>query len=220
MFDIVIKTDKGKFIDRVRCNARKATLGKGRDNLVHLRGFRIAPIHAQIEQTEKGIYIENRSGAAGSIQVNGVKADHYGPLRASDEIRIGSYCLHVGIAEDESSKEPGDQQGKSAPESAAVDPLMQTFVGHVSFQDEQGTEQTMDKESLISSEMRFLWRNRVHQEILLRMDLRRVDVGTMDDDELRASVERLIDEIICAWRWSSARTSSLPAAPVPARPPC
>ncbi|RMG57042.1 MAG: CpaF family protein [Gammaproteobacteria bacterium] len=193
MFDIVIKTDKGKLLDRIRCNARKATLGKGRDNLVQLRGWRIAPIHAQVEQTEKGIYIENRSDAAGTILVNGVKADHYGPLRASDEIAIGSYRLHVGIAEEDALAERAESED-AAPES--VDPLMQTFVGHVAVQDEQGDEQTLDKEALIGNEMRFLWRNRVHQEILLRMDLRRVDVGTMDDDELRANVQKLVDEII------------------------
>ena len=43
---------------------------------------------------------------------------------------------------------------------------------------------------------KFKYRNRVHEELLAAMDLRRTDVSSMDEDELRKHVKTLIKEII------------------------
>ena len=43
---------------------------------------------------------------------------------------------------------------------------------------------------------KFKYRNRVHEELLAAMDLRRTDVSSMDEDELRKHVKALIKEII------------------------
>jgi pilus assembly protein CpaF len=52
-----------------------------------------------------------------------------------------------------------------------------------------------EDESLFNSEQ-FMWRNRVHEELLHLMDLRRTDIGNMTEDQLRHHVDKLIKEII------------------------
>jgi len=66
MFDVIIITDKGKTTNRVRCNIKHCSIGKSRDNLVPIRGWRIAPIHCRIEMTDKGIYVEDTSEGIGT----------------------------------------------------------------------------------------------------------------------------------------------------------
>jgi len=43
---------------------------------------------------------------------------------------------------------------------------------------------------------KFKWRNRVHEELLAAMDLRRTDISSMDEDGLRKHVEGMVKEII------------------------
>ena len=48
----------------------------------------------------------------------------------------------------------------------------------------------------IQHDEKFKWRNRVHDELLAAMDLRRTDISSMDEDSLRKHVEKLVREII------------------------
>lgn len=97
MFDVIVITDKGKNTKRIRCAIKQCTIGKSRENLVQIRGWRIAPIHARLEMTDKGIYVEDVSEGVGT-SVNGSRIDYYGPLRSADVINIGSYDFRVGNA--------------------------------------------------------------------------------------------------------------------------
>ncbi|MCP3668888.1 MAG: Flp pilus assembly complex ATPase component, partial [Gammaproteobacteria bacterium] len=148
-----------------------------------------APVHARIKMTDKGIYIEDASQGIGT-NVNGERIDYYGPLRSADIINIGNYDFQVGNASGEDIEE--SPTPSSEPESLdEKDWIMETFIG-------QGI-QTDDKETSkvnVERQRIYLWRNRIHQELLRMMDLRRTDVGDMDEDELRIKVEQMIDEIM------------------------
>lgn len=52
------------------------------------------------------------------------------------------------------------------------------------------------KEESLGRQRLYMWRNRIHQEVLRMMDLRRTDVGSMDEDELRVRVEEMIAEVM------------------------
>ena len=56
MFDIVVTTDKGKSSETVRCNINHCTIGKSRDNLIQIRGWRVANIHAELEHRKRTVY--------------------------------------------------------------------------------------------------------------------------------------------------------------------
>lgn len=197
MFDVILKADKGKKSERIRCNINHCTIGKSRENLVQIRGWRVANVHAELEQTDKGIFIIDKSDGAG-LTVNGGRATHYGPLRSSDQIEIGSYVIKVGVSEAEADTADKETGGFAEERESGVDMthlrdtqsiLLKTMVGirpHI-----QGKS-----DEAIRKEKRYMWRNRVHQEILRQMDLRRTDVGSMSEEELRVSIELLINDVV------------------------
>ncbi len=189
MFDVIIITDKGKTTNRVRCNIKHCSIGKSRDNLVPIRGWRIAPIHCRIEMTDKGIYVEDTSEGIGTT-VNGEKITYYGPLRSADTIEIGNYEFKVG-------QSSGDEVPDSPPQIGEQEDIsdkqwsVETFVGQAIKADTpEQKEESLGKQRL------YLWRNRIHQEVLRMMDLRRTDVGGMDEDELRMKVQEMIKEVM------------------------
>jgi len=201
MFDVIVITDKGASVNRISCTLKQCTIGKSRDNLVQIRGWRVAQVHCKIELTDKGLYVEDVSDGGG-ISVNGNTVPFYGPIRSSDVISIGSYDFRLGSATEELSvpEIDGVQEKKptpvktDAPENIAEqDWSMETFIGAVetSSTPEERTEN-------IERQRLYMWRNRIHQDVLRLMDLRRTDVGSMDGEELRQKVETIIDEVIAS----------------------
>tara|TARA_Y100001935_G_scaffold255643_1_gene270412 strand:- start:14666 stop:16360 length:1695 start_codon:yes stop_codon:yes gene_type:complete len=189
MFDVIIITDKGKTTNRVRCNIKHCSIGKSRDNLVPIRGWRIAPIHCRIEMTDKGIYVEDTSEGIGTT-VNGEKITYYGPLRSADTIEIGNYEFKVGQSSGDEVPDSPSQIGEQE-DISDKQWSVETFVGQAIKADTpEQKEESLGKQRL------YLWRNRIHQEVLRMMDLRRTDVGGMDEDELRMKVQEMIKEVM------------------------
>jgi pilus assembly protein CpaF len=192
MFDIVVTTDKGNTSETVRCNINHCTIGKSRENLIQIRGWRVANVHAELEQTVKGLFILDKSDGMG-VLVNGGKVSHYGPLRSSDVMEIGDYQFKVGMVKD--TKPPKDWIETTQvslnveTEQDGQTQLLKTMIG-------VRPHDAIRSNDAILREQRFMWRNRVHQEILRQMDLRRTDVGSMTEAELRSSVEALIEEVV------------------------
>jgi len=177
MFDIIINTDKGKKIKGVRCPVNECGIGKARENLIQLRGWRIAGYHAELQRLGDGVYVEDKSN--GGVKVNGRLVERYGPLRSSDKIEIGAYIINVGI----------DTTAPSEEYVENIDFLKTMTIGVYPH------KEIKEDDSLLKRE-RFMWRNRVHDELLEMMDLRRTDIGSMDDKKLRRHVENMINEII------------------------
>jgi pilus assembly protein CpaF len=177
MFDIVVKTDKGAKIKGVRCPVNECGIGKARDNLIQLRGWKIAPHHAHLQRMPDGVYVEDKTGNKG-VLVNGKAIARHGPLRSSDNIEIGPYIINVGIDD----KAPKDEYVEE------ID-MLKTMIGV------RPHAEIKEDETVFKVE-RFMWRNRVHDALLEAMDLRRVDIGGMDEKRLRKHVEGLIGEII------------------------
>ncbi len=193
MFDIIVIADKGKTTRRVRCTLKQCTIGKSRDNLIQIRGWRIAPMHARVHMTDKGIFVEDLSEGIGT-RVNGEVVQNYGPLRGSDVIAIGGYEFRIGMAD--LDEEEGNVAG-SFQELAPEDDWTVATVFGLTDADAKGEAASVapDPEEVERRRL-FMWRNRIHQEIVRLMDLRRTDVGDMDDEELRHSVGAMLDEVL------------------------
>jgi pilus assembly protein CpaF len=140
----------------------------------------VGNVHALLEQTKDGIFVEHHEG--GATLVNGEKVKRYGPLRASDVIGVGAYHISVGWAqpEGEDTEEPDAE-------------FFTTMIG-------VRPHAEIKSDDSIFREERFRWRNQVHQELLHQMDLRRTDVGSMDEKKLRRYMEELIAEAIYGMR--------------------
>jgi len=172
MFDVIVRNKKGQRLDKKRCVGSQCTIGKSRDNLVQIKGWTVSGVHAELQQTSDGIFVSDMD----TVSVNGNPIDgRYGPLKSSDLIEIADYKINVGWDEEDDADGPSD--------------AVKTMIG-VRPHSEIKSDNTILRES------RFLWRNKVHEELLGMMDLRRTDVGSMDEAQLRKAVGEMIDEII------------------------
>ena len=73
MFEILLKDNKGKLLETSTCETGSCTVGRSGRNLINLKGWRIAAIHAEFSLQSKGLYVFDRSGGIG-ILVNGTPA--------------------------------------------------------------------------------------------------------------------------------------------------
>ena len=92
---VIIKNGKGETLQTVECPVDICAIGKSRSNLIQLRGWKVAPQHAEIHRTSEGLFVE-RVAQKAPLEVNGNTVDHYGPLRTADQIYIAGYYLQVG----------------------------------------------------------------------------------------------------------------------------
>lgn len=175
MFDVIVKTKAGKKIKGVRCPANECGIGKAGGNLIQLRGWKVAPNHAELHRTPDGLFIEDLSN--GNTLVNGNEIQRYGPLHSSDVISIGGFHINAGIDESIEGVYVEDVED------------VKTMIG-VQHHPEIEEDETLYKKE------RFMWRNRLHEELLHMMDLRRTDIGAMDEDQLRHHIQKLIAEIL------------------------
>ena len=184
MFEVLIET-ANRDPRQVRCLNTSCGIGRGEDNLVILQGWNIAKEHATLSARKMGVFIEVLSSRA-PITVNGerVQSEH-GPLQRDDIVLIGAYRLRV-LAEAPSDHVKGPLQAASNHEPQADLP-------------EPGAtraEATNVPSTVVMPPDMLEWRTRVHLSLVRQMDLRRVDVRGMSDEELRSKTAALIDEII------------------------
>lgn len=61
MFEIDITYKDGQPVDKLTCTSATCELGKARTGLVRLRGWKVAPTHARLEQSLAGLFVEDVS---------------------------------------------------------------------------------------------------------------------------------------------------------------
>jgi len=184
MFEVLIET-ANRDPRQVRCLNTACGIGRGEDNLVMLQGWNIAREHATLSARRNGVFIEVLSARA-PIAVNGnrVQSEH-GPLHRDDLVTIGAYRLRV-LADPVETEVQVSTQASNAPDA-----------GHESAPPPAATPAPAKVPSTVVAPPDMLeWRTRVHQSLVRQMDLRRVDVRGMSDEELREKTATLIEEII------------------------
>jgi pilus assembly protein CpaF len=186
MFEVLIET-ANRDPRQVRCLHNACGIGRGEDNLVILQGWNIAREHAMLSVRKTGIFIEVLNGRA-PVVINGAKVQgEHGPLRRDDTVIIGAYRLRVLVDQVEETPIKVPKQAANAP--VHLDPV-------------QAPSKVPAKEivnfpaPLPPSTDMLEWRTRVHLSLVRQMDLRRVDVRGMSDDDLRQKTSALIEEII------------------------
>ncbi len=172
MFEILIETNSGKPVNKTRCLINNCTIGKSRENLVVLRGWKIAQLHAEIKLNPEGLFVKDVSNGNG-IKINGQTVHQYGPFTEKDELNIGAYVIRFTIDKDEIVDDKNEIENS-----------------------EEILSQTAGPDQLKINKENIKWRRQVHGELLTMMDIRRTDVGDMNDAELRKSVSKYIDQII------------------------
>ena len=174
MFEITVKDKKGALVETINCGLDCCEIGKSRQVLVNLKGWSVAPKHAKIEKTLAGIYIEDISRGY-DLLVNGENVDRYGPLKETDQLTIGGYTLLV-------KNTVADSVGHDESDSESAEQDQATEVGN-----EIGE---------VQQDAYMEWAAYLNKELFRLMDLRRMDLDSMGDTELRAQLSQLIDGVM------------------------
>ena len=196
MFNVIVRNADGEIQNVVECPVDVCAIGKSRSNLVQLRGWKVAPEHAEIHRTSEGLFVERVSKKA-ELFVNDELVENYGPLRSRDQVKIGGFIVQVG----EESSEPVDPD-RTQPlklnkqNDEGEDLHLQTIIGVPRHKEIEENEELSETVILLRHMDKFKWRNRVHDQLLEMMDLRRTDIGGMGEDELRKHVSEMVSEII------------------------
>ncbi|MBB1521166.1 ATPase, T2SS/T4P/T4SS family [Aquipseudomonas guryensis] len=171
MFELEVTYRNGQPVDKVTCTAAQCELGKARTCILRLRGWKVAPIHARIERSLAGLFVEDLSRGY-EVEVNGKLIGRYGPLSDSDQIGIGGYLVRVRSLQVEAEAMPPSDSDLPLNEAEAA--------GIV----------THDQAAYME------WSKYIHAELFRAMDLRRMSLETMAHDEVRARLAELVDEVM------------------------
>ena len=171
----------------VPCEIDSCAIGKAPDNLIVLRGWAIGKKHATLEKRSSGFYILDHGSMSGT-EVNGTLVEgEYGPLSAEDLIKIGDNTLRVIVAAETENTEPARQEVLQVPSKAEGGPPVASPKADSGA---SGGEGANNKKK--TNEARRL----LHGKLIAQMDLRRLDVSGMTENDLRSVTKSMIDEII------------------------
>lgn len=197
MFKITIETKKGTPVfDQVMENGR-CLLGKSAECDVRLHGWLLGKKHALFEMQEDGVHLTSFDTKVG-VRVHGQQVGKYGPISNDDVFQIDSYVIRVkNMKRDNSGSHiTSAQESESLPltptpnsPSAPVQTLINSSA--IEQQERAVSERRKGVKELYQGA-----RARVSRELLLQMDLRRINVSDMNDEQLRAFSEKMITDIV------------------------
>lgn len=181
MFNVLIETPN-RDNRQVQCLNRQCGIGKGDDNLVVLQGWNIARNHAAIHDLDDGIFIEPANDRA-QVRVNGKSIrERRGPLADGDVVEIGEYRLRV----------QAQARGPATRTTVEMTPVAET--APAARAPESDARDLAPAAELPPQLLEC--RRQVHAALVKQMDLRRLDVRSLSDDQLRETTQRMIDEIL------------------------
>jgi len=198
VFEITVTSKNGKDSESVRCGANACEVGRSRDSILRVRGWRVAPRHVRFEKMLAGVFVEDVSRGFG-IAVNGNKVERYGPLQPADVIDMAGYKVSVvdhaeadeladqpvaGSSSEGDNSEVSSEDGATGGESPAVQAPVEEVGSRSHYME---------------------WAVYVHTELLRQMDLRRMHIDELGPDEVRAQLSALIDGIL------SSMASTIPS---------
>src|SRR5690554_5779902 len=189
MFEISVSTKRGSHVTTVRCVDSRCNIGKGKENLIVLQGWKVSSVHAMLEERQDGIYIVDCDSRTG-VYVNQVKAKKHGPLKSDDTIYVGDYQIRVKSA------------GRNVASEAEARPSS-NGVGLPNGQTGPDERQASESEENTVLQLYAHWRGVIREQLLSVMDLRRINVSSMSDEELRNFTRGAIEEIL-------AKSTNLP----------
>lgn len=192
------------------------TIGKSPECDVVIKGMLVGRIQARIVARGNAWYLEDQGGIANTL-VNGAPIETFGPLTANDEIEIGTAKLRV-VAEPSSPAQaaadplamPAARPGVSAQDGATVaaastmalaGPAAEPALSVPAARNDPPPARRANPvpelpTPAINNRIGIELRKTVHMRLIAELDLRRLNVARMDDDELRRTVGAALDEIL------------------------
>lgn len=189
MFEASINTNKGTYVDTFISSDLEVSIGKDKASGIVLRGWKIATRHAQLHDRGDGIHITDLKNSSSGVLVNGAKVETFGPIQEDDVISIDSYVLKIknrGRTESQiQDKKNTESQTTGNPDQSTIDSNAAEKV-----RADNHTSQLKQKVELSKE-----WRAKIHESLLNKMDLRRINVKDMSDDEVFQMTQTMLTEI-------------------------
>ena len=193
MYNISVATKKGTKVADLEWKDGMCLVGRSKANNIVLQGWKVANVHAEIDFNDGEVCIRaTREGKV--IIVNGEKHQEYPAFVDGDVLKIVDYELRVKSLKSQKGERKSSDRIKD-------EPLLTEVIEACGDSDEIIQEQLIpvDSVTLVQSEKeleRTLWRKRIQKEVHRVMDLRRVNISEMDDEQLRTFTKGAIEEII------------------------
>ena len=182
MFEITVERSDGSDPETVRCALESCELGKSRDSIFPMRGWKVAPRHVLLEKNLAGIFIKDISRGFG-ITVNRTSCDQFGPMQESDVLEFGAYKVKVRLAELEGELQATDfqTQAENVRTSGEVNVVTENSSG-------------FDRSGYME------WTKFIHKELMKQLDLRRLHLDELTPDQVRDQLSGLLEKIIVGIR--------------------
>jgi pilus assembly protein CpaF len=216
MYQVQVSTAKGTVISNEIITQPTCGIGKTSDNLIVLHGWQVAQNHACLKLEGSDVFVEDLGSSSGT-RVNGNRVERYGPLANKDVIEIQGYHIRVkppvnralGMVQQSAgdvaappptvrarppaeSPAGNDTPAPHAPSAQAPKPAPTSSGNH----DGVGGDGDPESQRLLALSLE--WRRKLHKALLAQMDLRRVAVNKMSDDQLRALTDDMLEKLITA----------------------
>jgi len=158
------------------------TIGRDAACDIVIKGMLVGRTHARIVKDVHAWYVEDQGGIVATT-VNGASIVRYGPLAEGDRIEIGMAVLKVaGI------------QATHELAISACEPI--TAVPEAREQPMARVETPALTIAPINSAEGIELRKQLHMKVIAALDLRRLNVSRMADDELRSTVSDALDDLL------------------------
>lgn len=206
MFEVIVETSKGTRVASTFCSTDVCSIGKDSSNTVVLHGWSIDKHHARLTRGSAGIFVEDLDSRLG-LRVNGEKRQRHGPIGERDTILIHDYKIRVrsaagaasaaplAISEMEAAS-PGVTSDGDVPSNSSIPMPAATAPGRPGSTSEPLFKS--DSEGGVDDRVMRPWRVLARERLLQQLDLRRVSVDTMSDEELRETTTRLVRDIVAS----------------------
>jgi pilus assembly protein CpaF len=193
MFRVAITSPKGQS-NEVECMIDTCGIGKSDDNLIVIRGWSIAKKHATIHHRADGYFVEDHGGMS-ATEVNGRTIDgSYGPLGPDDTIMIGGYQFRVVDGAPAAAQPVPPAAPAVAPAvTPAARPAPAAAPAAAPVKREESEPSPASSAAI---QVRNETRRAMHAKLIQAMDLRRLDVSHMGEQELREATRKMIEEIL------------------------
>lgn len=184
-----VATKSGTVLNSFDWGVEPLTIGKSENCVINLHGWRVDRLHAEINTTGDKVFIAPKSN--GRVLINKIRIAEPTRLNENDLIEIGDYQISITqVISDISHTIQNPQLDQFSADMPDASIIKQAMDDDFSSFDE--SNETSEYKKRLSEECR----SRVHKSLLSVMDLRRVNVGSMSDQELRSFTADAIKEIL------------------------
>ncbi|MFA5662781.1 ATPase, T2SS/T4P/T4SS family [Castellaniella sp.] len=162
-------------------------IGRDPDCQLVLRGWRVARQHARLVDRQGEVWVDDLGSLAGTF-VNGARVASHGPLGPTDELLIGPCLIQVLSAHAAVPGPPGRTPRQPGHESGVQEVAVPI----------DAPAQAADPAMGIWTAENKAMRQRLHDELIAALQLRRHDISTMSHGALRAEATAVLRRLLAA----------------------